>query len=242
MDGGCILKIADYIWKIISVGFIIFLIPFLIYDGGLLSIFEDDGTKGNFYSLLWLYLALCIIYCFIGKKFISKMRSDLGIAISIFLLTAMPRLILLSKQIYIPTKDFDRYLNFGIDMYNGNYAAVADQIAVHSMPGMGGLAIWNGIIAKLFSPTLFGFQIANVVMVSLIAVLLYLLLKSYNKNVAIIAALLFALYPSSIVSTQITTNPHGAILLFLLAILCYQKAIMQQKMGQCICYTCITGL
>ena len=236
------MKIADSIWKVISIGFILFLIPFLLWDGGILSLLSGAGGKDKFLPVLWIYFFICILYFFICKYFVSKRKTTFGIATSIFVMAAIPRLFLMSKQIYIPTKDFSRYLNFGIDMYNGNYTAVADQIAVHSMPGMGGLAIWNGMIAKLFSPTLIGFQFANVVMVSLIAVVLFLLIKPYHKNIALIAAMLFALYPSSIVSTQITTNPHGAILLFLLAILCYQKAIMQPEIVKCIGCICITGL
>ena len=236
------MNFANTVWKVISIGFIIFMVPFLLWDGGIVSLLSGASGKDQFLPVLKLYIGLCILYFFICKMIIVKMKSNFQIALIIFILTAIPRLILMTQQIYIPTKDFSRYLNFGIDMYYGNYAAVADQIAVHSMPSMGGLAIWNGIIAKVFSPTLIGFQLANVVMVSLIAVMLFVLFKSYHKTVAIIAAMLFALYPSNIVSTQITTNPHGAILLFLIAIFVYQKALKEQHIAKCICYTCIAGV
>lgn len=188
------------------------------------NLIVNGAERGYFLPLFWIYvLIVSILSLFYKKKLLSK--NNLQICSSIFVFAIIPRLILCIFNFYIPTSDFKAYLEYGINIYNGNYDNVADIIASYKLPTMGGLAVFNGFFAHIFSPTLLGLQIANCVMTSCICVMLYVILKNYNHSVAAIAAFLYIIYPSNIISSQVTTNHHGATLFALISMYLYLRAL-----------------
>lgn len=180
-------------------------------------------TKGYFLAILWSYYLIGIIYLIFYFKIIYC-SDNLKIILLIFILSVIPRVAFSLLNNYVPTNDFQEYFRYGQNVLYGKFSDVASIIEnKYQLPTMGGIALFNGLIARIFSPTVLGFQLANAIMTSLICVVIYLILVHYNKKLAIISALLYALYPSSIVSTQITTNHHGATLFLFIAVLLYDR-------------------
>lgn len=187
-------------------------------------------SVGLFSPMLWLYIFICIVYT-LCYTHIKNTNSNFKICINIFVLAVIPRAIVCLFNQYIPTNDFLEYLKFGQNMFYGRKADVANIIQnKYFYSKMGGLALFNDGIAHVFSPQLIGFQIANIIMTSFICVMLFVLVKKYSKNVGLIAAFLYTLYPANIISTQITTNRHGATLMLLISILLYIKALDALKL------------
>ena len=185
---------------------------------------ESWFANSYFLFFFWVLLFLFTIYASIFVK-LYRWENELKIISIIFLLAAIPRLllVLLNFEFYIPTSDFLYYFNFGQWALEGNYEAIAYRIERYRMPRMGGLAIYNGLIARLFSPTIVGFQISNVITTSLICVFIYLVGKEINRKVALGASMFFTLYLSNIVSTQITLNQHPMVLYLLVSMYLFWK-------------------
>jgi|GEM_PF-1529096 len=213
-------KIIHFIICAVSLIFSILLIYFINRTNTLWTVLFVDSSAGRaiyFLPMLWFYVFI-VILVFIIFKIINK-NKFINVLCAIFIITAIPRGFLLTFNIFTPINDFLLYFNFGHLMLNGDFDQIARAIASMQIPRLGGLAVHNGLIARIFSPTLVGFQIANIIITSFISCLIYLIsIKFSTQKIAISAAMLFALYPANIVSTQITTNMHLAILYQLLSI------------------------
>lgn len=234
--------IVDNIWATISWCFILFLIPFLIMKGGVFHIIINAASMGFLLPIFWIYIFMCAIYFCIGKNYLVKLQNAKMVSICIFILSVIPRLFIFFNNEYIPTNDFYNYFLYGQYAYQHDFESIASIVSSYQLPKMGGLAVFNGLIAVFFSPTLIGFQIANVIITSLIAVLLYQLIRKLNNKIAILSAFLFILYPSNIISSQITTNVHSAIMFFLLAILYVQKALDNNSKRKYVFCAIVSGL
>lgn len=209
------------------------IVVFIAYDPQFLKyLFVNGSTKGLFLPFWFGFIFMLGIYVFVYTK-IKKYDRNWKIAFAIFALAVIPRLstLFIGYGIdfpYIPDNDFAEYVKYGQNMYYGNYEAVANKVSnKFHLPTHGGMAIFFGLISHIFSPTVIGFQTANIIITSLICVAIFYLAKDYNKNVAIIASLLYAVYPSNIISTQITTNHHGATLMFLIALIFFKKYFLK---------------
>lgn len=217
---------ADRIWQILSIGFGLFWLMLLCRNHLLIQWFLNQDTPyGTFWPLAGIFLLCCLGYGFIGWRLLKLPLKQWQMAAAIFGLALLPRVILAVKfgDFYLPTSDFARYLAYGQDFYQGNFDAIAEVAANYQMPKMAGLAVFNGLLAFLFTPTLLGMQIANGVLTALICVAIYFLMQTYHKPCALLASFLFLLYPANLLSCLVPTNHHGATLFFLLAILAYQK-------------------
>lgn len=217
--------IIEKVYFALRMALALLLIVFLCYDRSFYKLLFVNGTsKGYFLPCLYLYICASVLYAIIFYK--ARKMKIYNVCLIIFFMAIVPRAILLIGNDYIPTSDFKNYLFYGQAVYYENYTAIAPIINLYQMPKMGGLALLNGFIAKLFSPTLLGFQVANILMNSISCVLLYLIIKESDINVALIAGALYAIYPSNIISSVITTNHHGALFSFLLAIYFYKKLVL----------------
>ena len=205
------------------------------------NLLVNGSDKGYFLPVFWIYVFIVIIMSLLYKG-IVKHKNDLQICGSIFLFAMILRLTPCIFNLYIPTSDFKNYLEYGINIYNGNYSEVANLIASYKLPTMGGLAVFNSLLAHIFSPTLLGLQIANCIMTSCICVMLYIILKNYNRSIAAIAALLYVIYPSNIISSQVTTNHHGATLFALISMCLYLRALENNICHRWISFALFSGI
>lgn len=224
--------------------FVLLIVFFVFWNNYPLFVFiNENARKGLLLPFIWGWVFIATIYSLILLK--DKSTDKIArTALVIFVLAALPRIIVFLFQYYIPTNDFANYLNYGTNLFFDAPEKVANVIAQYQMPNMAGLAIFNYILANIFSPTLIGLQIANIVMTSLICVVIYLLARPYDEKSARLAALLYALYPASIISTQITTNHHGATLFLLLGVLVFLKLLntKRQELVKTIIFAVLTAL
>ena len=223
-------KCVRYLYYVLAFGFGIMIIMFLVDDirrfGWLPLRLANESWFRNTYFLafFWVFLFVFVIYGCIFVK-LYRWKSEFKIISVIFLLAAIPRLLLvfLNFEFYTPTSDFYNYFNFGQWVLDGNYEAIAATVTSYRLPMMGGLALYNGLIARIFSPTIVGFQISNAITTSLIGVFIYLIGKEINRKVALGASMFFALYLSNVVSSQIILNQHPTILYLLVSMYLFQK-------------------
>ena len=189
------------------------------------KLLSNASTKGAFLPVLWLFVGVIIVYLYRLFKLRNESNAK-RIYLEVFVWAFIPRIactLLLPE--YIPTSDFKNYLLYGQYMVQGQYSKVADIVSQYRMPKMGGLAVINGFLSTLFSASVDGYQMANCVITALIAVFIYKLAVPVGKGCALGAALLYAVYPGNIISTQVTSNYHAATLAALAAVYAWNKAM-----------------
>lgn len=190
-----------------------------------LNILTSLYKHGYVMIYVWAYLTLLIVVIMIRKRIELLCRRQ--VLLLLFMASFVPRMLLVTQRNYIPISDFNSYYEMGVHLAEGDKAFVNDLIIQYQIPKFGGLAVFMSFIAKIFSEKLIGFQIANIVTTSFICVLIYLCMEKYSKRSAFSASLLFSFYPANIVSSQITTNHHGAILFSLVGI--YMLIVMEHQ-------------
>jgi len=225
--------------KIIYLLIYLFMAVFLGYgltltDSGkeTISTLKELEKQGYVLLFVWGYLCIFLVLFKMRKKLALVRKSDF--LFFLIILASIPRIFIMLQNHYIPTNDFKNYYEAGVHLIEGDKAVVREFVGGYNIAKFGGLAVFMGITAKLFSVKLIGFQTANVIITSLICVFIYLIIEDYNKKSAMIASILFAIYPENIISTQITTNHHGAILFTLISIFCLAKAEHRHKYIFCI--------
>lgn len=125
---------------------------------------------------------------------------------------------------YIPTNDFENYFNGALHFAeNGFKGGVYDPLLSYGIPSFAGQAVINGLLLRILSPTLLGFQILNCLYTSGICVMIYLLGQEVNSRAALFGAVFYTFYPSNILSAQITTPHHGATFFMLLGLYFYSS-------------------
>lgn len=217
-------------WHLVII-FVLFWGYFAFNNPAIIGLFTNRTEAGNFTQYVWLFCLIACIYFFFATK-LCKLKKK-WVVISIFILAAVPRIAVVHTGYYIPDNNFLEYLRFGQDFYNRDFGNIARVVSEKfQMPKMAGIAVFNGLLSYIFSPTSLGMQVANIIMTSGIAVLIYLIMDCYDKIVAVVAGTMFAMYPSNIVSTAITTNHHGATLMFMIGIFLFQNALFAPKVWQ----------
>lgn len=197
--------------KIIYLLIYLFMVIFFVYGLTLtnsgketISTLKNLEKQGYVLLYVWGYICIFLLLFKMRKKLVSMEKKDF--LFFLIILASILRLVVMFQNHYIPTNDFKWYYDAGVHLAGGDKAFVHEFLARYNIAKFGGLAVFMGIIAKLFSVKLIGFQTANIVITVLICIFIYLMIEDYNKKSAIIASILFAIYPENIISTQITTN------------------------------------
>lgn len=188
----------------------------------LVSMLMSLEKQGYVLLFIWGYVCLFLLLFKMRKNLANFKRNDF--LLFLIILASCPRIFVMCQNHYIPSNDFKWYYDVGVHLVEGDKAFVYEFLARYNITKFGGLAVFMGIIAKLFSVKLIGFQIANIIITTFICVFIYLITENYNKKAAIIASILFAIYPENIISSQVTTNHHGAVLFALIGIFALIKA------------------
>ena len=212
-------RIKQGVYICLSIGLICFFVMGLTITNSAketLSILISLYKHGYVMIYVWVYLALMIIVSMISRKVDLYCKEK--VLLFLFLASFLPRMLLVTQRNYIPISDFNSYLEMGVHFAEGDKTFVNSLISHYQIPKFGGLAVFMGVIARIFSEKLIGFQIANIVLTSFICIFIYLCMEKYSRRNAFSASLLFSFYPANIVSSQITTNHHGAILFSLVGI------------------------
>ena len=180
----------------------------------ILEILRNLEQQGYTMIYVWIYFLLALILYRSRNKIMEWKRKR--VIVFLLVMALIPRMLLLSQRIYIPTSDFRNYYEMGVHLISGDKAFVSDLVTQYQIPKFGGLAVFMAIVAKLFSTKLIGFQIANVFFSSIICILIYLCIENYDRRMAFASSILFAVYPGNIISSQVTTNHHIAIMFAML--------------------------
>lgn len=235
--------VAEKIYSVLAVAFGLFWLAFLLLRPAVCAaLWPGNESSGAVYPLLAIWLLVTGLYGWLLDRLQTRLAGALYGAL-LFVLCALPRLAVLLLQYYIPTNDFANYLLYGQCFVQGDFAPAADLIAnYYQMPKMGGLVVFNGLLMELFGASLTGLQVANILLTSGICLALYHLVKPLHGQAAWVAALLWMVYPSNIVSTQIPTNHHGAVLFFLLGLLCYQRLLQCERWAQIVLLAVAAGV
>lgn len=161
----------------------------------------------------------------------------------LFLIALVVRLFFLKYAQYIPTSDFTNYFNGACHFAEGGFkAGVYNGLeAYEGIPTFAGQAIINGLFLRILSPTLLGMQILNGIYTAGLCLLIYLLGKNVNSKVAVIASILYTFYPSSILSTQITSNHHGAAFFILLGVFLFSLGVNYKKASKKILFLVLSA-
>ena len=160
----------------------------------------------------------------------------------IFLIALAPRLTLALLQPYTPTNDFSCYWDMGAALLQGDPSVTAHYVNHYQILEYAGLGVVSAAMQFISGGTMIGYQILLTLVTSITTVLIYQIGKRFHLYVGIIAALLYALYPSNIVMTQVFTNQHLATLLALLSLLFFLKGMQSRTILHAILYGGAAGL
>ena len=157
------------------------------------------------------------VACFLTFVMQKQKNMWLDIAI-IFILALLPRIILALKFQTIPYSDFEWYYKAGAAMAQGELYH-PDLLEFYSRYNslVTGIPYAYGAIGAIFGTSIFSFQIGFSVITSFIVVMVYLIGKQIQRNIGLLAALLYAFYPGNIMAAQVFTNQHFSILFILVA-------------------------
>ena len=219
------------------------LLSFFLLQNGFTNgfLFRSGTPRGWFFPIFGIYIVViaCAILFYWG---VLKLERDVYAYIAVFILALILRLIIFSVFLQEPVSDFYNYYKFGFNIKNRQTQEIAMIIADYQMPKMGGLALFNGILCYIFSDTMAGQQLAHVVLSTLICPAMFLAFKRIGKKPALLATLLYAIYPSSLVSAQYTTNNHGAALFFLISIYFFIEALNCPHTVKTLVLTAVSGV
>lgn len=220
------MKICDIVYWIIGGILIIFL------GAGLLSCFpqwHDRITYWYVRPIFWGYVFVFLIYALCRKTLYLTERKKL--ICLLFVIAAIPRIILLLHRRFVLISDYELYVNMGKYLITGQKEKAYEIVEkFYGIPKYGGLSVLMALIGKLFSTELIGYQIANIIMSSFICVMVYLIVEKYSKNIAIFASFLMVVYPADIIASQVVTNREGAVLFTLLACIYLQRFLENKKL------------
>lgn len=214
------LKPTNFISKIIFVLWVgLILISLFLMGDDLINILL---SKKRYVRLIELLMIIAIFFeCFFFKSIFHRWSVKQK-AITLFIIAFVVRLIFLPFGKYVPTSDFSNYFFGACHFTNTGFSGGAyPGLEGYSIPSFALQAIINGFLLNIFSPTLIGMQLLNSIYTAGICLMLFLLGKDINEKAAIVAAIFYTFYPSSILSSQITSNQHGATFFILFSIYCF---------------------
>ena len=185
--------------------------------------------KNEQYSRLFAWLNLLWLIYFLLSAFTLRHTAHHKYCMAIlFLLALTPRLALALLQPYTPTNDFMCYWEMGEALLQGDPSVTAHYVNHFLILEYAGLGVVSAAMQLISGGTMMGFQILLTLITSINTVLIYQIGKSFHSHVGIIAAFIYALYPSNIVMTQVFTNQHMATMLALLSLLVYLKGFQSR--------------
>lgn len=226
-------KIIFAVWAVCVCGFLVVLRS---------EIWNTAMKQGGYVRLMELGLILGIVTEYIAYQRNNQWSEAKKIWI-IFLTAFCIRTIALVFSYYVPSMDFYAYFTGACNFANyGFRTGLAAELAGFRIPAFGGQAVFNGLLLRILSPTLLGMQLLNAIYTSGICVWIYILGGKFNERTALIGAILYTFYPMSILSTQITTNHHGATFFILLGIFVYNRAVNEEKAVRRVIYVAVSAV
>jgi hypothetical protein len=188
-----------------------------------------DYGFGDYRVLILILAGLCLTaICIPVVKRIHRVGLLRTITV-LFVVTFAVRIIAISVTDIIPTGDPEVYYSYAVNFYNGDFDAIASNVYVRTAPSYTITALMYGILGILFGPTIVGIQIGLSIVASISAVFIFLIGNRFSKRVGIIAAFLFAFYPSGVFSVIDMYNSNGSVMFMLIGIYLLLKGYGAEK-------------
>ena len=201
---------------------------------------RGDAGSGWLFPLIGVYAALIAgtAAVFFGAVKIKREWLCLLVVFAFALALRLTIFIIFKQK---PINDFLNYYTFGLNIKNGDLHTTAMMIGDYQMPKMGGLALFNTALCFIFGDTSRGQQLAHVVISALICPAICYSFRRLDKRIALLAALLYAIYPSSLISAQFSTNHHGAALFFIIAVGFFIEALSENGLKRKLLFAVVSA-
>ena len=197
------------------------------------------GALGATFSLIVAIALLVGLYFLIGRVDAFHLHPVL-ISVAVFVLAFVPRLIVALSYRAQPFNDFQTYYMGGFHLYTGQKWILTDPYFVRYPDNIG--FIWmQGWLMHIIGTSVLAMQILYVVVTSVTCVVIYLIVRHIDSRAAIIAAVIYALFPANVVWPTVLTNQHVSTLLCLLAFWVVLKAL-HQPIGRQIALIVLAGV
>lgn len=217
-------KVSSFLRYLLAVFCAGFALLSLAY-GGLKAIRLDISPL--FMATLAFFAAAAALSIALFKRL--QKASLWQVCVVLFTLAALTRFLFGLLAECAPVSDFANYLGMASAIRSGDRAAVAALVEHYQLPEFAGLAVLNAALSYVFSPTVSGLQMANVVITGLIAVMIFVLGSQFQRRCGLLAGLLYVWYPSNILSAQLLTNQHAATLFTLLSAWAMLRSVQTPK-------------
>lgn len=201
--------IFSFLWGLVTAFFI------LISERTLFSfINHTDYFVFGIIFISLIYLLLIIL----STKFLLKVSTGWLDIIAIIVVAFTLRILTIKYLNTQPVNDFFWFYNDALRVLAANEVNI-DSSMYSNSPELFSYVLWEALILKILGTDAFSIQITNTIACTIMAILIYFLLRKINRQTAIVGGLLFSISPASIVLTPVLTNQHASLLFYLLAYL-----------------------
>jgi len=163
-----------------------------------------DMRGGIITAIIYFYLS----YLLITKINIDKV-STFWLILIIFSLVIIPRIILIGNTVAQPFDDFGRYLDAGEKLANNDYSLVISKVYIEDFPSLIPWIVFEALVVKIIPANpILTLRIVNCIACGIIGMSIFLLGKNISLRTGILASMIYALYPSSIVFSGVLSCQH----------------------------------
>lgn len=219
----------DFPWASVICSGVLFLVvaffPFLLS----LSSFPVDIDPLIIAILIVFVVSLIWACCFLSKSFHS--RSHWQVALFLFLSAFSIRMFTVYLFNAFPSSDFNVIFNYAsIDMSDPQVAALEKYLSIHRH--LGSYAIVLRTWFSIFRPSVIYGGLLNALATSLIPPILYLgLNKKLGRMGAGLAAVFYAVFPTSVIYTTVLSNENISQLFFAICLVCFVRWFDIEKLS-----------
>lgn len=204
----------------------------ILFSLGLLGGFYVKGFEyfwGYSGYILVSFLCVCsVIYYSLFHEELNNYNAFFCV-IGLFFLAFGVRFWVAMLLNYTPTNDFDNYYILGKAFSAHDFSITQKIVSGYRIPYFGGIAVFYGSLFKLFGTSRLTLTVINCVLSSLVCLSIYWVAYELNERYAFTAGLLYAIYPTSILSSVVNTNQHGSTLFYLTGIALIMRYTKQKK-------------
>lgn len=235
-----------FIRKFTNICFIVFLAFLFIYTSVFVFLLEKSyGNLNGYFTKIIIFVFLVLLTFGIYYLFSQKWKTGLTINIVLLLILFIGVVLRLAAAIFIPCKpvsDFKTMFDVASMAAKGDYMGFAKDSYLYRFPHLTFYCVTVSMLFRIFGTNVFVVKIANVFMSSLSIFLIYLAGKEmFGKKGGLFAALLYALFPASILYIPIMATENFAIPFFILSLYCLIKAYKSENIKKTLVFSLFCG-
>jgi len=183
------------------------------------------GALGATFSLVVAIALLVGLYFLMGRVDALHLHPA-WISAGIFVLAFVPRLVVALSYRAQPWNDFLTYYTASGWIAKGETTALTNSFFT-AYPDQIGIAWFQGMLQRIIGPSPLALQVFYSMVTAAICVVIYLLVRHVDSRAAILAGVIYAIFPPNVIWPTVLTDQHFSTLLCLLAFLSIVKATPQ---------------